>query len=235
MAMSKSERKNQADPGACYKMRPENRNGINKSLVTVAIMFLYLAILAIPASACSSCEEYHPWIHEQPSENEIIASIKTFINDLNEPPFSKNNGDPDIVEIWYFEIYRPGYVEQYDVFEYILCFGIQDDHNNREDNAYYYTTLTHDEDENETLYFHAKPLGPYSGRDDLDSYLESFIIRKPLESDLINKYEVEVSVLSPLQPENNGWPGSPGIIAAFLAFVAINITVYKFKTNKKTG
>ncbi len=232
MTMGRTEKKNQPNLDTCIEMPPKNRKGINKALVAVAIIFLHLALLTIPASACGSCEEHHPWIHEQPQEKEIIASINTFINDLYESPLYKDNGNLNVVEIWYFEIYTPGYEEQYDIFEYILCFGIQDDETGRDKVAYYYTTLTHEEDK--ALYFHSKPLGPYSSRDVLNNYLESFIIRKPLENDLIKTVEVEASVLTSLRPQKNNWLSNPVIIAAFLAFIAINITVYKFKTLKKS-
>jgi len=230
MVMIGSERKKRTFLRACFKGQTRIGKGLTNLLFALALLLLYLPLVPITASACGSCEEYHPWIHEQPAEKELTALIGTFISDFYESSLYKDKGYSHMVEMWYFEIYRPGYEEQYDIYEYILCFGIQDHGTNREKVDYYYTTMTHAEDE--TLYFRSEPLGPYASRNGLNNYLESFIIRKALEEDLIKEFEVETAGLASPRSGAMDWLGRPVIISAVLAFIALNVTVYKFKAHK---
>lgn len=231
MAVIGTDRKKRPVPGACNKKgQARIGKGLTNLLFAVATLLLYLALVSTPASACSVCEEYNPWIHEQPAEEEIKTLIAAFISDFYESSLHRDKGYSNIVEMWYFEIYRPGYKEQYDIFEYILCFGVKDHETNSEKVDYYYTTMAQDEGEN--LYFRSKPLGPYDSRDLLNNYLESFIIRKSLEKDLITEFEVEISGFASPRPGAMDRFGRPLIISALLAFIALNVSVKKFKAHK---
>lgn len=193
----------------------------------IALLAMFPPALPV-ANACGACEEYHPWIHHPPTEEELNSAVTNFKNDFID---SLEAVDPEtitVAEIWYFRVHEASYKEKYDTYEYILCLGIAGLYS-PEETDYFYTSLA--KSENNSFYFRPAALGPYNSREELNSYLESYIFRKPLDSNNIEQVEwinlPEQYTSVPIYFHRN-W-----IVGLVIAFGIANYAVFKIRFAKK--
>lgn len=162
-------------------------------VITAVAASLVFAVSFSTAMACSGCEVHYPWMHRLPTAGELEAATLDFVEDYHAAAL-ENKQDVAIAHIWYLTIANPGITEQHDTFDVIACLKADMGNATHKTTAYHYTTLSYCV--NDGFYFWPHLHGSFMQREDMERYLEEYIIRRPLDDHHVELVKYEGQLLT---------------------------------------
>ena len=164
--------------------------------VVTLLLLLIFASLPAPALSCGGCAANYPFMHEFPNDQELAAATAKFVEEYSAKRMQKYD-DITITETWFVKLERPGIEEQYNTIEVIL--GFQDEAIVADETitGYHYTMIAYAEDEG--FYFWPYAVASFSTREQLDNYLQEFVIET-----IKNQQVVETSLAATQDQHSSG-------------------------------
>ncbi len=190
------------------------------------IIFMILitpALVPSAAQACSGCAVFYPWMHRFPTGDELKGATVKFIDNYYADKL-KNSQEGSITKMWYLKIENPETGGQRNTFEVILCFKEVFNKNGVRTASYHYTTISYCEDRG--FYFWPYLMGSFQHGDELDAYIEEYVIRQSYGSKDVERVVLKDLNFISIQPQEPLFSGSK-MFALTAIFIALNLVLVK--------
>ena len=188
------------------------------------IVFVLITLLIMPAAwACSGCTVNYPFLHSFPSDEELTQATANFVQQYSANMLDKQR-EISIGEQWHIKLEKPGIEEQYNIIEVILCFKEELKDAGTTQTSYNFTMLAYDEDTG--YYFWPYSMGSFPQREDLDAYIEEYVISRLKDQSV-------VQLPGPDSSKVGKTAASWVIIKALFILLSLTLVFFWIKAKKK--